>query len=425
MKAIFHSLGSNYSWKFAFKCLGTFLFTSKKKSKKKQKQLNQILVNQFPQKEIFYFYKGREALTFALMQINLPVNSLVLTPAFSCCAIEKAILQANLKPIFLDLAENQTKPDFDSIRQAYQKDPNIKVILLQNTFGYFNDCQEIIKFCQKNNILLIQDLAQSFVLSNNQYHHQFNEAEIIILSFGRDKILDAVSGGACLINQSLLKNMHFSQTKKNTRMNKNDFNQKKLLIIKDFFYPFLMNLIRATYQLKIGKSLLFFFKKINFFPSPAGDTNRYPTPLHFKYFPLIISQMENLKLQLQHRQKIATYYFNHLEKKNLQFLINLRDIEFGANLRFPCQLNSSKQKKALLNFLKQKYIYLFDNWYQKVIDCGSLKFYSCYQLSSCPRAEKLSQTILNLPTHININSSEAKEITSLINQFFLLKKTDQ
>ena len=73
--------------------------------------------------------------------------------------------------------------------------------------------------------------------------------------------------------------------------------------------------------------------------------------------------------------------------------------------------------KSLLNFLAKHQIYLFDRWYKKPVDSGSLKFSSNYQSSSCPQAEKLTQTIINLPTHQNISLADAEKIVKLVNDW--------
>jgi dTDP-4-amino-4,6-dideoxygalactose transaminase len=39
-----------------------------------------------------------------------------------------------------------------------------------------------------------------------------------------------------------------------------------------------------------------------------------------------------------------------------------------------------------------------------------------YVFGSCPRAEKIAKTIVNLPTHINISETDAKKIVKFLNE---------
>lgn len=409
---IFHSLGSNYNFKYSFAVLKTFFSLKKFNSN----QLTQKLQKFFPKKQVFYFYKGREALTFGLEFLDLKKGDLVLTQAFSCCAIEQAITSANLQPLFMDLAPNSTKPTLEIIKENYKKYSKIKVLILQNTFGYYNEYQKIYHFCQKNNIYIIQDLAQSFIFPKKDFHGNLNQADIIILSFGRDKIIDVVNGGACLINQSLVNKNKMKNIKEKNKLINNYFNKKPTLIKRDFFYPILMTTVRNTHQIFIGKILLFLLKKLKAFPSPADNINNQLNPLHSKYLELANFQLDNLGNQLNHRKKIAKIYFNQLNQKKIKILINEKEIEENNNLRIPCQLNSIDQKKQLLQTLRENNFCLSDNWYQKPIDCGSLKVKSSYKRGSCPNVEKLNGLIFNLPTHINVSEKKADEICELINK---------
>ena len=40
-----------------------------------------------------------------------------------------------------------------------------------------------------------------------------------------------------------------------------------------------------------------------------------------------------------------------------------------------------------------------------------------YIMGSCPKAEKVADTILNLPTHINISQKEIKRIVSFLKSY--------
>ena len=93
--AIFNSLGSNYNLRYVLKSL----FDN---SANKNLKLKNFLEKKYEGKTILT-YKGREALTLALKILNLPKESMVAINGFTCFAVYKAVEEAGLTPICLDL----------------------------------------------------------------------------------------------------------------------------------------------------------------------------------------------------------------------------------------------------------------------------------------------------------------------------------
>jgi dTDP-4-amino-4,6-dideoxygalactose transaminase len=65
---------------------------------------------------------------------------------------------------------------------------------------------------------------------------------------------------------------------------------------------------------------------------------------------------------------------------------------------------------------------LTDRWYRDPVDCGRLQCETHYQTGSCPNAEKMSDTIINLPTHAKITVADAEKIIIVIKKYFESKK---
>jgi dTDP-4-amino-4,6-dideoxygalactose transaminase len=124
-------------------------------------------------------------------------------------------------------------------------------------------------------------------------------------------------------------------------------------------------------------------------------------------------------MQLEHRRKVAHFYFNRLHniQNSLHLPITRQMISYGSNLRFPVEVNSAQAKKSLINYLKRNQVYVADSWYRQVVDSGSVQFETAYQPGSCPNAEKMAKTIVNLPTHRLVNLSRAEKIYQLIQKW--------
>lgn len=391
--SIFNSLGSNYDFKFAVKAL----FANGKTD------LKNFLEKRYGGRAILLF-KGREAITLSLRILNLPKGSQVAINGFTCYAVYRAIEKADLEPILIDLPKdglNFTR--FDLAKAAQGK--KIRAAIIQNTLGFPCDIDEISKFCKKNKIFLIEDLAHSAGIKYKNGRETGTIGDITILSFSQDKIIDAVSGGAMIIrNKKCVKENVYSF--KNTLI-------KKILI--DRFYPVFTLIIRNTYSIGIGKTLHFLLKKINLLSLPMDDNFYDIFSLPNWYQSLAQKSFKNLEKEIRHRKKIATIYKKNLHK-SLLLSSAINNVDDSSNLRFPI---FTEKRENLIQYLKRYNIHISDIWYDAVISPKRYMEKIKYK-NECPNAEKISSLILNLPTHKNVSEKLAKSISERINEWIKL-----
>ncbi|HLB66656.1 MAG TPA: DegT/DnrJ/EryC1/StrS family aminotransferase, partial [Candidatus Saccharimonadales bacterium] len=96
--SVFNSLGSNYDSRFIFHSFG---FGRKRDTA----NLKKLLHERYQAETIQLTYKGREAITLALKQLDLAEGSLVAVNGFTCYAVYQAITTAGLKPYYLDIEQ--------------------------------------------------------------------------------------------------------------------------------------------------------------------------------------------------------------------------------------------------------------------------------------------------------------------------------
>lgn len=385
--SIFNSLGSNYNLKYVLKSL----FSD---AKGKSLKLKNYLEEKYNGK-IILTYKGREALTLALKILDLPKESFVAINGFTCFAVYKAIEKAGLKPLCLDLEEKNSDLNFsfETFEKTLNENKNLKAVVIQNTLGYPTDIEKIKKICDEKNIILIEDLAHCIGTKYANGREAGTVGDFIALSFSQDKVIDAVSGGALVIRAKKYQNHKLNLDFKSP---KNQF--------KDRLYPIFTFKIRKGYDFGLGKVLHFFLKELNLLSKPMQEGLYDFYSLPDWYCNLALNQFSNLSQQLNHRKKIAKIYLEKLDKKILQKSIT-ENINISSNLRFPIFVEN---RKSLIRFLKKSKVYVSDIWYDDVAP-------------ECPNAVKISKTILNLPTHINVTEKDAIIITERINTWLKLK----
>ena len=382
--AIFNSLGSNYNLKYVLKSL----FSD---SDGQDEKLKKFLEEKYNGKAILT-YKGREALILALKILELPKESQVAINGFTCFAVYKAIEEANLTPICLDLEEKNTDLNFSAqtLERSLQENKNIRVVIIQNTLGYPTDIEKVKKICDENNLILIEDLAHCVGTKYLNGKEAGSIGDLVVLSFSQDKMIDAVCGGALVIRNKKFNNRTVEQLN-----NINAYQQ-----FKDHLYPLLTFKIRFLYGLGLGKIYHFILKKLNLLSKPMqeGLYDFYSLPNWYCY--LALHEFNYLSQQLNHRKEIAKIYAKNLNKNLLSKSITEK-INISSNLRFPIFVEN---RKSLIKFLKESGIFVSDIWYDDVA-------------KDCPNAVGVSKKILNLPTHINVSKDDALKISEKINQW--------
>jgi len=387
--SIFNSLGSNYNLQYVFQSL--FSDTSGQNLK-----LKEYLNNKY-KGQTTLVYKGREALIIALKSLDLPKESAVAINGFTCYAVYKAVHEAGLVPVCLDLNKENLDLNFSSetLEKALVGNTNIKVVVVQNTFGYPCDIEKIIQICQKNNLILIEDLAHCIGTKYANGKEAGTVGDLTTLSFSQDKVIDAVSGGALIIRNK--------RYKESLSLPKGEFNTPNDRT-KDRFYPLFTYKIRFLYSIGVGKILHYILKNLDLLSKPMRKGLYAFYSLPDWYCNLVLYEFKKISAQLNHRKQIAKIYARNLSKKILNKEIT-ENIPTSVNLRFPVFV---KNRGELIKFLEKQKIYVSDIWYFDVAP-------------ECPNAVMISKMILNLPTHINVSRKDAFKIVNAVNLWIKLR----
>jgi perosamine synthetase len=381
---VFNSLGSNYSGKEAIQILLS------PNNKANSEKLIKLLQERYSGKAILC-YKGREALMMALQAVQLPFGSYVAINGFTCIAVYQAIVSQGLKVEYLDIDDGLNFSP-DSLEKALKKNLKIKAVIIQNTLGYTCDVEAIIGICRKHDLILIEDLAHSVGLKYDNGQEAGTVGDFIALSFSQDKMIDAVSGGALII-----RNRKYDSYNSESLQTVSQYKQ-----IIDMFYPFFTFIIRKTYRLGIGKIAHFMLKKLNLLSKPIEIGNGKIHSLPSWYCVNVIRKFKDLAVNIEHRKRIVRIYSQKLNKKILNN---------AAYLRFPIM---AKDRTGLISYLNKKGIYISDSWYDAPIAPKKFINLTDYK-GQCPYAEKITNEIVNIPTHRNVSEIEAELIAKEIN----------
>ena len=395
--AVFNSLGSNYTLSFVLKALSNL----------GRKQDLEILKKRLSEKysgEVVLTYKGREALSLALQLCNLKESDYVGINGFTCYVVEKAVSDLNQHLFYIDIDPKTLNFTAEGLKKEVGRNPNLKVVVIQNTLGYPCEGEEISQICQEKNLVLIEDLAHCVGTTYKNGQEAGTLGDLVILSFSQDKIVDGGSGGAVVI-----RNQNF-RIPQNLEWRAVGYYQQLL----DRLYPLLTFIIRKTYLFKFGEVLHWLLKKSAILTSPINPK----LPILMQSLPswcasLVVAALEDLPTNLGHRQKIARIYRETLDKE-VVFDQLTPLVANSTNLRFPIKV---EKRDELILFLKNQGIYVSDIWYDSPIGPKKYLHFSIYRSGSCPQGEQVARKILNLPTHQDVTENEARKISGAINQW--------
>jgi len=360
------------------------------------------------------FNSGRSALMAILEALGIKEGDEVLLQGFTCNSAVNPILKRGTKPVFVDIDDTLNLNPEDLKRKITSRS---KAVMVQHNFGCPAKIEEIYKIAKENNLFLIEDCAHSLGAKfKGKFCGTFGDAAFF--SFGRDKIISSIFGGMAVTNdQKIGERLKKIQEKLDCPSN--------FWIFQQLLHPILMNWkIMPAYALHpfLGRVVLGVFHQLSVLSKavykkekkgkiPSQFPKRFPNALAV----LALNQFRKLDRFNAHRRKIANFYEKKLNGFNLPLAKPQEGIE-PTFMRFPVLFR--KTTNGILKEARKKKIYLDDGWRKSVIvppdtDIGKMK----YIRGTCPRAEKIVNSIINLPTHINISEKDAQKIIDFLNTY--------
>lgn len=356
------------------------------------------------------FNSGRSALLALLESFDLNEGDEVLIQAFTCNAVPNPVMWAGLVPVYVDCNIDDYNISIEDLKLKLTD--RSKVIIVQHTFGIPANMKELLDFCKKNNLLLIEDCAHALGAKyDGQYVGTLGDAAIF--SFSRDKVISCVYGGmATAKDDGLAARIAEYRDEKG--------NPSFIWIARQLMHPMFMNwLVLPTYKF-FGKPLLVILQatkilsKAVHWKEKIGERPGYfPKALPGALATLALHQFKKLDEFNEHRRVLASRYSKQLDGTDFTVPADAFR-EGGIFLRLPVRHPSAHDiiKKAWKEGV------LLGDWYTTPVSPHDTDLDSVgYEYGSCPNAEVLCSTTLNLPTHINMTRKHEGIVMRCINKY--------
>ena len=385
---IFQALGARYSFGAAVK------HAFSRGTEADSEKLRQALVKRYGGEAVLY-QKGRAALAAAI-RLGTGGTGKVAISGLTCYSVVQAVQAAGCTPVFVDIRQSDLQFGAQELMAAAKKHSGIKAVVIQNMLGIPADIVAIQKVTDKLGMVLIEDLAHSAGAQYADGREVGTVGDITMLSFGRDKAIDSVNGGALVVRNH------------DAPLTFPVITPSFSVQFRDRVYPLIAWLTRALYPIKLGRYVMGASIKVGLVVRSAdGDVDETATLPHWQA-KLACDQVNSLTtIAVRRRQKAQEY------AKLIEGLPSGMRQTGEAPVRVPLIVGN---RDDVVQHLAARGVQANDIWYD--VPVSPQRFYDRvdYPVNECPNAVRIAEQLVNLPTHERIGTDDIKHISQLVNE---------
>lgn len=146
---------------------------------------------------------GTAAIHLALRVLGIGEGDVVFVSSLTFSATCNPIVYEKATPVFIDSEEDTWNMSPKALEKAFEKYPNPKAVIVVHLYGTPAKLDEIMAICEKHNVPLIEDAAES--LSSTYKGKQTGTfGKIGIYSFNGNKIITTSGGGMMVSGEEAL-----------------------------------------------------------------------------------------------------------------------------------------------------------------------------------------------------------------------------
>ncbi|HBE44905.1 MAG TPA: hypothetical protein DDW17_05475 [Deltaproteobacteria bacterium] len=359
---------------------------------------------------ISLFWKGRVALYAILKAIGIKEGDEIILPAFTCVVAVNPIIYLGARPVYVDIDPKTYNIDVKTLeRLNVETLRKAKAILAQNTFGLSSDLDAIFEIAKKYDLFVIEDCAHGF---GGFYKGMPNGtiADASFFSTQWNKPFSTGLGGIAVTrNPEIAERLRGMEETFIKPSIKDEMVLKTLFFVRDRLGTKLYWPMIKTYRWLSKNNLIL--------GSSQGEELKRPVkPEGFeKGFSRVQAKKGRKELGrfdeiLEHRKKVTTFYKKILLDMGIEPPYE-PDYAVHTYLKFPLLV---KDRMGFFKLAEKEKIELGD-WFLSPIHPITKNFELWhYRWGENPVAEKISQHIVNLPTHLQIDEDYREKIAKFL-----------
>ena len=143
---------------------------------------------------------GTAAIHMAFKALDVKQDDIVFCSDLTFSATANPIIYQNATPVFIDSEKETWNMDPKALEKAFKKYPNPKAVIVVHLYGTPAKIEEIKEICDKHNVPLVEDAAESLGATvNGKQTGTFGKYGVF--SFNGNKII-TTSGGGMLVSDN-------------------------------------------------------------------------------------------------------------------------------------------------------------------------------------------------------------------------------
>ncbi|MBW4560883.1 MAG: DegT/DnrJ/EryC1/StrS aminotransferase family protein [Mojavia pulchra JT2-VF2] len=394
--------------------LGYVLGGRLKRDKKDIELFEKALCEKFDTQHAVCVYQCRVGIYLAVKALVKPGQEVILSP-YTIADVINMVIFAGGRPVFADVERETCNISAAEVERLIN--PNTGAVLITHLHGLAAKAHDIKRICDRFNIPMIEDCAQSFgVYEQGKAVGTIGDAGVF--SFEMHKNLTTWLGGAVISNRgdvvekirAELEGFSYPPLPGITRKVKSG-------LIHDIAgFPVLFQLltypiVRASYL----KDIEFVNKKVRRKPQESKPAEHLPEVYKSWYTPfqarLGLSQLNNIDRDIKTRIDNALLYYEKLKDIDELILPPLRTDGSHTYLWFPVQYSN---RDELLRFMYSHNRDIAAGHFTSTAD--SPMFQEFYR--DCPNSRKVEKELFYLPTYPRYSRSEVEKNIQVIRQYF-------
>ncbi len=387
---IFQALGAKYTISMAIR----HLFT--KGSKKDISKTEAILKKRYHGEDAVLYYKGRAALAEAV-RLATGGEGKVAISGLTCYSLVQAVEAAGCQPVFVDISDDTLHFTADELEKTLSSVSGVKAVIIHNMLGIPVDIKSIAALTHKHAIALIEDLAHSAGATYSDGREVGTVGDFTVLSFGRDKALDTVNGGALVVRQPEVELARPVDAVSHGNQ------------LRDRLYPLIAWTARKLYPINLGSYVMAAAIRMKLVIRSADGEVTISEALPSWQAKLARKQLQHIMTTAKARRTKAAMYLRELD----EFAPAGANQDGAALIRVPLLASN---RDEIVSHLRKYGVQANDIWYD--VPVSPVRFYSAidYPEADCPVAVRTAARLVNLPTHEQISHVHVAHISRLVQE---------
>jgi perosamine synthetase len=394
--------------------LGYFIGERLRQDRKDIEVFEKALCERFNTQHAVCVYQCRVGIYLAVKALIKPGQEVILSP-YTIDDVINMVIFAGGRPVFADVDRETCNISADEVERLIGS--NTGAVLITHLHGVAAEAHRIKKICDRFNIPMLEDCAQSFGV-REQGKPVGTIGDVGVFSFEMHKNIPTWLGGAVISNRTdviakiQLELQDFSHPPLPGIMQK----VKKGLVHDIACFPGIFQFL--TYPIvRFGylNNIEAVNKMVRRKPQVSKPAKELPDVYRSRYTPfqarLGLSQLNKIDRDIKTRIEYARLYYEGLKDIKELILSTARNDWSNTYLWFPVQYS---KRDELLEFMFRQGRDVAAGHFTSAADSPVFEEFN----RDCPNAKKVEKELLYLPTYPSYSRKEVEKNIQVIQQYF-------